>query len=94
MKKKKKLENDNKKSFFDNKNDKLNIFVIKTSLKSILKDFNNNFIIINNLVKEANECVIRTYQFIRLYILYCFHSNLAFPIFDDKFTFVKYCIKT
>ena len=61
MKKKKKLENDNKKSFFDNKNDKLNIFVIKTSLKSILKDFNNNFIIINNLVKEANECVIRTY---------------------------------
>ena len=26
--------------------------------------------------------------------MYCFHSNLAFPIFDDKFTFVKYCIKT
>ena len=78
MKKKKKLENDNKKSFFDNKNDKLNIFVIKTSLKSILKDFNNNFIIINNLVKEANECVIRTYQFIRLYFLHCYYNNLEF----------------
>ena len=78
MKKKKKLENDNKKSFFDNKNDKLNIFVVKTTLKSILKDFNNNFIIINNLVKEANECVIRTYQFIRLYFLYCYYNNLEF----------------
>ena len=63
MKKKKKLDENKEipKSFFDDKNDKLNIFVVKTSLKSILKDFNNNFIIINNLVKEANECVIRTY---------------------------------
>ena len=71
MKRKKKLE-DNKeisKSLFDNKNEKLNIFVIKTSLKSILKDYNNNYIIINNLVKEANECVIRTYQFILKIIL-------------------------
>ena len=79
MKKKKKLENDIQKSFFNNKNDnKLNIFVVKTSLKSILKDFNNNFIIINNLVKEANECVIRTYQFIRLYFLHCYYNNLEF----------------
>ena len=29
MKKKKKLENDIQKSFFNNKNDKLNIFVVK-----------------------------------------------------------------
>ena len=78
MKKKKKLENDIQKSFFNNKNDKLNIFVVTTSLKSILKDFNNNFIIINNLVKEANECVIRTYQFIRLYFLYCYYNNIDF----------------
>jgi hypothetical protein len=78
MKRKKKLENDTQKSFFDSKNNKLNIFVVKTSLKSILKDFNNNFIIINNLVKEANECVIRTYQFIRLYFLHCYYNNLEF----------------
>ena len=80
MKRKKKLE-DNKeisKSLFDNKNEKLNIFVIKTSLKSILKDYNNNYIIINNLVKEANECVIRTYQFIRLYFLHCYYNDIDF----------------
>jgi hypothetical protein len=29
-----------------------------------------------------------------LYILYCFHNHLEFPVFDDKFTFIKYCIKT
>jgi hypothetical protein len=26
--------------------------------------------------------------------LHCFHNNLAFPVFDYNFTFVKYCIKT
>ena len=78
MKKKKKLENDIQKSFFNTKNDKLNIFVVKTSLKSILKDYDNNIIIINNLVKEASEYVIRTYQFIRLYFLHCYYNNLEF----------------
>ena len=43
--------------------------VVKTSLKSILKDYDNNFPIINNLVLECNEIVIRTYQFIRLDII-------------------------
>ena len=80
MKRKKKLEENKEtsKSLFNNKNDKLNIFVVKTSLKSILKEYDNNFIIINNLVKEANECIIRTYQFIRLYFLHCYYNNLEF----------------
>ena len=67
---------------------------IKTTLKSVLLKYKEVQPIIGNLVFEINELVIHSYQFIRLYILYCFHSNLAFPIFDDKFTFVKYCIKT
>jgi hypothetical protein len=67
---------------------------IKTTLKSVLLKYKEVQPIITNLVFEINDLVIHTYQFTRLYILYCFHNNLAFPIFDDKFTFVKYCIKT
>ena len=79
MKNKKKFKDkDNFKSLFNNTNNKLNIFVIKTSLKSILKDYDKNFIFINNLVKDTNECVIQTYQFIRLYFLYCFYNNIEF----------------
>jgi len=67
---------------------------IKTTLKSVLLKHSEVQPLITNLVFEINDLVIHTYQFIRLYILYCFHKDLAFPIFDDKFTFVKYCIKT
>ena len=67
---------------------------IKTTLKSVLLKHREVQPLITNLVFEINDLVIHTYQFIRLYILYCFHKDLAFPIFDDKFTFVKYCIKT
>ena len=80
MKNKKKFKNkDNFKSLFDNtSNNSLNIFVIKTSLKSILKNYDENYIFINDLVKETNECIIQTYQFIRLYFLYCFYNNIEF----------------
>ena len=67
---------------------------IKTTLKAVLLKHSEVQPIITNLVFEINDLVIHTYQFIRLYILYCFHNHLAFPVFDDKFTFVKYCIKT
>jgi hypothetical protein len=80
MKNKKKNKDDDNihKSLFDTSNNKLNIFAVKTSLKSILKDYDKNFIFINTLVKDANECVIQTYQFIRLYFLYCFYNNIEF----------------
>ena len=84
VKKKKKLDNNEKdkyKPFFsnnNNNNNKLNIYTVKTSLKSILIDYDNNFSIINQLVLDSNEFVIQTYQFIRLYFLYCFHNNLEF----------------
>ena len=67
---------------------------IKTTLKSVLLKYKVVQPLITNLVFEINDLVIHSYQFIRLYLLYCFHNNLAFPIFDDNFTFVKYCIKT
>jgi hypothetical protein len=67
---------------------------IKTTLKSVLLNHKDIQPIITNLVFEINDLVIHTYQFIRLYILYCFHNHLVLPVFDDKFTFVKYCIKT
>jgi hypothetical protein len=67
---------------------------IKTTLKSVLLKHSEVQPVVTNLVFEINDLVIHSYQFIRLYILYCFHKNLEFPVFDDKFTFVKYCIKT
>jgi len=70
MKKKKKEKN----SVFQDKK-RGNFITIKTSLKSILKDHDINFPKINKLVLECNEIVIRTYQFIRLYILYKYYKN-------------------
>lgn len=86
MVKKKKIIDNNEieeyKSFFNDYNKKLNIYTMKTSLKSILIDYDNNFNIINQLVLDSNEFVIQTYQFMRLYFLYCFHNNLDFINID------------
>ena len=59
-----------------------NFIVVKTCLKSILKDYETNFPIINNLVMECNEIVIRTYQFIRLFILHKYYKNETIPKLD------------
>ena len=65
---------------------------LKIPLKTIL--LNRDIIqpAINNLVFEMNDLVIHTYQFIRLYILYCFTNNNPLPELND--TFISYCIKT
>jgi hypothetical protein len=67
---------------------------IKTTLKNVLLKHSEVQPLVTDLVFEMNDLVIHTYQFIRLYILYCFHNHLEFNVFDDKFTFIKYCIKT
>ena len=59
-----------------------NFITVKTSLKSILKDYDNNFEIINKLVLECNEIVCRTYQFIRLFILSKYHKKEPLPNLD------------
>ena len=65
---------------------------LKIPLKTILLNCDTIQPIINNLVFEMNDLVIHTYQFIRLYILYCFTNNNSLPELND--IFISYCIKT
>jgi len=65
---------------------------LKIPLKTILLNRNTIQHVINNLVFEMNDLVIHTYQFIRLYILYCYTNNNPLPELND--TFISYCIKT
>ena len=91
-KRKKKSKNKRQTSFFT-PNTKGNFIVVKTSLKSILKDYETNFPIINNLVLECNEIVIRTYQFIRLFILHKYYKNETIPKLDKDtiLYFIRAC---
>lgn len=92
MKKRKKKPKDKiQKSVFEPKT-RGNFIVVKTSLKSVLKDYETNFPIINNLVLECNEIVIRTYQFIRLFILHKYYKNETIPILDKDT--ILYFIRT
>ena len=90
--KKKKSKDKIQKSIFEQKS-KGNFIVVKTSLKSILKDYDNKFPIINNLVLECNEIVIRTYQFIRLFILHKYYKNESIPKLDKDniLYFIRAC---
>ena len=60
--------------------EKFKFKTIKTTLKSILLNHNEIQPLITNIVFEVNDLVIHTYQFIRLYILYCFYNQIEFPI--------------
>ncbi len=64
---------------------------IKTSLTSILKNYDLNFPIINNLVFECNDIVIRTYQFIRLFLLFKYTHNQ--PLIDINKLNILYFIR-
>ena len=89
---KKKRKKNISKSIFEPKS-RGNFIVVKTSLKSILKDYGNNFPILNNLVLECNEIVIRTYQFIRLFILHKYYKNETIPKLDKDtiLYFIRAC---
>jgi hypothetical protein len=65
---------------------------LKIPLKTILLNCDTIQPVMNNLVFEMNDLVIHTYQFIRLYVLYCFTNNNPLPELNDKF--ISYCIKT
>ncbi len=65
---------------------------LKIPLKTILLNRDTIQPVINNLVLEINDLVIHTYQFIRLYVLYCYSNNKPLPELND--TFISYCIKT
>uniref|UniRef100_A0A6C0HTT7 Transposase n=1 Tax=viral metagenome TaxID=1070528 RepID=A0A6C0HTT7_9ZZZZ len=73
-------------------NDKSAYKTLKIPLKSILRDCHTVQLVINQLVFDINELVIHSYQFIRLYIVDCYHRNQPLPNINE--TFVLYCIKT
>jgi hypothetical protein len=73
-------------------NEKSAYKTFKIPLKTILLNREMIQPVINNLVFEMNDLVIHTYQFIRLYILYCFTNNNPLSELND--TFISYCIKT
>ena len=55
-------------------NEKSTYKTLKIPLKTILLNCDIIQPVINNLVFEMNNLVIHTYQFIRLYILYCLRN--------------------
>lgn len=64
---------------------------VKTSLKSILRDYETYQPLINEIVLRCNAIVTEAYQFIRLYCLDKFRKNESMPVLDEKF--ILYCIK-
>lgn len=64
---------------------------IKTTLKSVLKDF-QILPQLENLVQEMNDLIIHVYQFIRLYLLYLYDQEVDFPEINEPF--IMSCIKT
>ena len=63
----------------------------KIPLKSILRDRFTIQPVLNDLVFDINDLVIHSYQFIRLYVLHCYHNKQPLPEIND--TFILYCIK-
>lgn len=64
---------------------------VKTSLKSILRDYDKYYPLLNDIVLRCNSIVTETYQFIRLFCLDKFRRNEPMPSLDEKF--ILYCIK-
>jgi hypothetical protein len=87
---KKKKQKDTFQEFRNNEKSAYKTF--KIPLKTILLNRDTIQPLINNLVFEMNDLVIHTYQFIRLYILNCYTTNLLLPTIDEPF--ILYCIKT
>jgi hypothetical protein len=65
---------------------------LKERKKILFKNFEVMVSIINDLILKINDLVINSYQFIRLYILFCFNNHRDLPELDGNF--ILYCIKT
>ncbi len=79
MKKKKKEKFEKFRSFEKNA-----FKTVKITLNNIIKDSKTKSKI-ETLVRDINDLVIHTYQFIRLYILNLYHNNLDFPVINEHF---------
>lgn len=51
----------------------------KTTLKHVLRNYKRMQLVVNKLVLGVNDLMIHSYQFIRLYILYCYKMKHPFP---------------
>ena len=56
----------------------------KCRLKDIVKN-PDDLISIENLCKNHNTHLYHVYQFLRLYLLNCYHNNEIIPLIDEKF---------
>ena len=65
---------------------------IKIPIKSILRNKKNMLPLIKELVIRANDLMIHTYQFIRLYILNQYTHQSTIRVINEKF--IQYCMKT
>ena len=63
--------------------------ILKIPLKRIIKDNDIENIDFKNKIDDAisrvNKIVSRTYDFIKLYILYCFNNNMSLPDINSQF---------
>lgn len=57
------------------------VSTIKTSLKSICSP--ENILLLKDKIDIVNKTTILTYQFYKLYILYCYDNNILFPTLND-----------
>jgi len=73
----------------------IKIKAVKCSLEKIIKD-KSDLIKINEIVLISNQVTIHTYQFVKLYYLYCHDNNIPLPKMDRKFvlTVMKLFITT
>ena len=56
----------------------------KDNINNIIKD-KTILPIINDLVYRTNKIVIRSYQFIKLYCVFCYDNHIPFPLIDKDF---------
>ena len=56
----------------------------KDNINNVIKD-KTILPIINDLVNRTNKIVIRAYQFIKLYCIYCYDNHISFPLIDKDF---------
>lgn len=64
--------------------DNPNCKTFKIPLKKFIKDENYKFILDDAIVR-TNKIIRRTYDFIKLYILYCFNNNKELPLITESF---------
>ena len=64
--------------------DNPNCKTFKIPLKKFIKDENYKFILDDAIIR-TNKIIRRTYDFIKLYILYCFNNNKELPLITESF---------